>query len=659
MLVQWLFILTVVGSAAAIVAGGWSRSTVTWRSAAFAAVIVATFGFLAVRESALSGAAVAEPVLNRPIETVADDYVGSRTCRKCHPSQHASWHDSYHRTMTQLASPVTVMTRFSGQTLEHNGIRFDLSSDEDSLWVSTSDAALPRFSPQNVLKRREIVMTTGSHHMQVYWMPLIEDAKILEMLPFTFHRETQRWMPRDSAFLSNITNEQTVYGQWNSACLHCHATASTTGAPTADAHWSQFETRASEFGISCEACHGPGATHVATHQNPLRRYGQRLANKADSTIVNPARLSHKRSSQVCGQCHSVFGPKTEEGWQQARRDGYNVYRPGDDLNAGPLRIVFDCCRPAEEYEYPLLRDALSDPDYVRDRFWSDGMARVTGREYNGLVDSPCFQDGTMSCLSCHVMHQPDGDPRTRAEWANDQLGLRMDTNDACLQCHGEFGSDESLTAHTHHPSFSAGSLCYNCHMPHTTYGLLKANRSHQIDSPSVRASLETGRPNACNQCHLNRTLSWTAGTLNEWYGTPVPELDSDEASIAASILWTLKGDAGQRALMAWSFGWREAQSVSGTEWIQPYLAELLADPYDAVRFIAWRSLKTLGNAQNVDVLSNDYSAAATRDSLRADWTRSFGGSERSALLIGDGGLQTRVYERLLKERDQTSINLQE
>ena len=45
--------------------------------------------------------------------------------------------------------------------------------------------------------------------------------------------------------------------------------------------------------------------------------------------------------------------------------------------------------------------------------------------------------------------------------------------------------------------------------------------------------------------------------------------------------------------MAWSFGWSEAQEASGREWMAPHLAQLLDDPYHAVRYIAQRSLKTL------------------------------------------------------------------
>ena len=38
------------------------------------------------------------------------------------------------------------------------------------------------------------------------------------------------------------------------------------------------------------------------------------------------------------------------------------------------------------------------PDFG-DRFWKDGMIRVTGREANGVMSSPCYQGGQFSCLS--------------------------------------------------------------------------------------------------------------------------------------------------------------------------------------------------------------------------------------------------------------------
>jgi len=61
----------------------------------------------------------AEPFVTfRPIHAPGASYVSSDACRACHPSQYASWHASFHRTMTQVAMPNTVATSFDGVTVD-------------------------------------------------------------------------------------------------------------------------------------------------------------------------------------------------------------------------------------------------------------------------------------------------------------------------------------------------------------------------------------------------------------------------------------------------------------------------------------------------------------------------------------------------------------
>jgi hypothetical protein len=202
-------------------------------------------------------------------------------------------------------------------------------------------------------------------------------------------------------------------------------------------------------------------------------------------------------------------------------------------------------------------------------------------------------------------------------------------------------------------------------MPHTTYGLLKAIRSHQIDSPTVRATLQTGRPNACNLCHLDQTLAWTAEHLNRWYQQPSLELNEEQRSTAAALLWLLKGDAGQRAILAWSMGWDSAQAVSGKDWLAPFLAHLLDDPYSAVRYIAFRSLASLGHdyeALDYDFVAPEANRAAAKNKVLELWNRAQSqrrNDHRAALLISSGQLQQASVDALRKERNNLSMDLQE
>src|SRR5207237_10778452 len=106
-------------------------------------------------------------------------------------------------------------------------------------------------------------------------------------------------------------------------------------------------------------------------------------------------------------------------------------------------------------------------------------------------------------------------------------------------------------------------------------------------------SINYRRPNACNLCLLNQTLAWTAQKLEAWYHEPMPQLSSDARNIAAAVQWIVKGDAGERALIAWGMGWESAQKIAGRDWLYPYLIYTLTDSYAAVRFDAWKSLRTL------------------------------------------------------------------
>jgi nitrate/TMAO reductase-like tetraheme cytochrome c subunit len=529
--------------------------------------------------------------------------------------------------MTQLPTPDTVVGNFNNVQLHDNDATYNLSRDSKNFWVqidrpSNSNGA----SVESVT--RPVVLTTGSHHMQVFWMPTGRGRE-LKILPFMYLVDEQRWIPRSAGLLQPPGNQSEPSGRWNKNCIQCHTTH---GIPRPSP--ISYDSEVAEFGIACEACHGPGQQHV------IKMNHRPGGSTDDLAIINPSKLSKMRASQICGQCHSVIYSRIGE-HEDFLEHGFR-FRPGDDLSKTRLHY--------------------SDPDNPY-RFWSDGMARVSGIEYNGLSESACYKFGQMSCLSCHQMHQADDDFRPSSEWANDQLKLEATDNSTCVQCHQDYQDQKLLTAHTHHAPASSGSNCYNCHMPHTAYGLLKAIRSHQIAIPTVRVSRQTGRPMACNLCHLDKTLAWTDQHLEDWYGTVTTELTADERTIAASLLWALRGDAGQRALMVWHMGWKPAHEISGTDWIGPYLSQLLNDPYDAVRLITYRSLRRIPGYEKFQYDFVGPQSVRREAIVRAMniWeTRSAKArqeNDRAVLIDAAGQIQMDTVRRLLLLRDDRNIGL--
>ncbi|MCB9885751.1 MAG: hypothetical protein H6838_09675 [Planctomycetes bacterium] len=613
--------------------------------------IVLTFWVQPVAEAA--------PV-HRPLVKPADDYVGSATCRSCHPAEHASWHESFHRTMTQVARRDTVLAQFERLELDWFGKPVVLEWRGDELWVQFERGGK---QPGPVL--RPIEQLTGSHHLQVLWYST-GNQRELAPVPMCFKIAEGVWLPLTTVFvLPPEFRDPPDPGAWNQNCHMCHATGV---RPRVDI--DRCDTEASELGIACEACHGPGERHVTANRNPVRRYVQHLdegGDKAgDKTVVLPQRLGPARSAQVCGQCHSVNILRSAH-FDSWREHGL-VYRPGGDLHASNL--VID---PNHRYADELRRTLQHNPQFFASAFWSDGEVRLSGREYNGLVKSPCYTHGDadkqLDCTSCHELHGAShgvadgGDAADRDAWRDDQLKSGMRGNAACTQCHESLRDDAALAQHTHHAPGGGGSTCYDCHMPHTSFGLMKAERSHTITSPSVQTELQTGRPNACNLCHLDRTLQWTVERLQAWYGIEPSPLDDEQANVAAGARWLLTGDAGQRAVATWSFGWKEAQRAAGTDWMSPYLARLLDDPYYVVRFGAARSLRSLpGGVPELEGFDFVAEADAVRpfgERITARWREGYRGAPRPALLLEERGLAVEAFARLYARRNDRPVYLAE
>ncbi|HEX2871098.1 MAG TPA: multiheme c-type cytochrome [Polyangiaceae bacterium] len=552
------------------------------------------YATLLLTSMTLSGAAFAvattslqKPPPPRPIEGGGEGFATSNGCRGCHPSEYSSWHDSFHRRMTQSASRGTVAAtelRQGGRLrLETGGRTVELYSRRDQLWARLPDPGVTSAAPGTgyetsfrvaPIRDVQIQLLSGSHHHQVFWVAGARQGE-LRALPVVYSIDEQRLLPRRDAFLNPPdAPEQAV--RWNSNCVQCHVVA---GQPAHDAATDTFSTSAAELGIACEACHGPSAEHARAMRDPLTRYRAHAGSKTSSPLpVNPDRLQGDRSSQVCGRCHSYFFPKFETDWWE---HGFSrSYSPGDDLSKAQLLLSPEVLATPGAPQLGASSESL---------FYRDGTIRVGGREYNGLVRSPCFERGQgdkkLSCLSCHSMHRGKAD---------DQLDPEKLGNHACAQCHAE--KAKNVSQHTHHAPSSAGSLCYNCHMPHTSYALLGAIRSHRVDSPSFDARTQD-RPNACNLCHLEQSEAWAAKRAAAWYGAKPrfvldrpPEL-ADEQTPSGAV-FALAGDAAARAVTAAALGRHE--SSEGAPQLRAQLLDQLAqDDYAAVRAIAARARKTV------------------------------------------------------------------
>ncbi len=586
---------------------------------------------------------------DRPPAAVRDGYAGSTACRACHAAEHATWYRSFHRSMTQPANDRTIASTWQG---EHGKppwhVRMYRKGDE--FWIETPDiaGADPRADTAGRLHRR-VVLVTGSHHKQVYWYGTGNGTE-LDVVPWVWLVQDRKWVPRDAAFMTpHHDRPRNERGNWNDACIECHTTG---GRPRLDDKRRSAASDSAEHGIACEACHGEAAEHAEQRANPLSRYAAHLDPSAATDVVNPARLDAERGSEVCGRCHSARRIKADD-WPRYNREGPG-YRPGDDLDEH-----YEVIAAAAPHRPSGGREPTDMELPDEEKFWSDGTIRIAGRELNDLRESACYLRGKgdrkLGCMSCHGIHRPDAQAR------DDQLKPGMRGDKACTGCHADIAAEGSK--HTHHPPESVGSSCMNCHMPNVAYTLLKATRTHTIRSPSAQVTKDTGRPDACTLCHLDKPLKWTAGHLRKWYGQTVPELGPDMSSVPSGLVFGLVGNALQRGITAWHMGWAPAREAAGTRWMPAVLLQQLIDPYPAVRYLAGRSLRTIAGFKDLDhdFIADRAAIAAQVAPILGRWfaARRAEHGRDGFVIVDPAAVDDKTYRRLINSRNDRPVSLAE
>jgi hypothetical protein len=510
-----------------------------------------------------------------PLHARDADYVGASACLACHPDHHASWRRTYHATMTQLPSRSTVLGRFDGNAVTLFGSSATpIERDGRFFFQLPPSGAEPA-------REAEVALAVGSRRYQQYFERTVDrDGVSYRRLPLLWHVAERRWMHLNGVFLEPDNDDWGAHrAVWNANCIFCHNTGIVPGLRDVGGGDKRIDSHVADLGIACEACHGPARDHVARNGSLVARARAEVGRTATDDVVDPPRLGQAAGAALCGQCHAQRLPDPPEKLWTFLDTG-PTFRPGG-LLAGHVK--------------PITRETPSpepgQPNPFPDRFWSDGTPRLTAYEYLGLTQSPCWKGGQFSCASCHRMHAGDAagqlDPAVRADGGDR----------ACTQCHGAIARD--VSAHTHHAPASSGSRCLDCHMPRMVYGVLTIHRSHRVESPDVRRDVEGGRPDACTACHLDRTASWAADRMRDFWGPRYerPRARPDGApleGVAEALASLQAGDPVERASYAAALGRADGALPAAARGALLANAVVgLGDAYGAIRYLARQAALTL------------------------------------------------------------------
>jgi tetratricopeptide (TPR) repeat protein len=424
-----------------------------------------------MRESARPVIASKEPLM--PLA----EFVGSANCATCHERENALWRGSHHQLAMQPATTSTVLGDFNNATFSNYGVTSTFFRRDSKFMIRTD-------GPDGALQDYEITYAFGVYPLQQYLIPM--PGGRLQALGIAWdsrprERGGQRWFflyPGQRISPANPLHWTSIDQTWNYMCADCH---STNLRKNYELRTRTYTTTYAEIDLACEACHGPGSNHVALakKQSDWKKFhgnhGLTIAlderkgvswstDAADDTIRRSRPRESEREIEMCARCHSRRA--------QIHEDYVHGQPVGDDYRVAPLD---------------------------EDLYFPDGQIRGEVYEYGSFIQSRMFQAG-VTCSDCHEPHS---------------LRLRADASNVCLQCHS--GQKYDSPKHYFHKIGSPGARCIECHMPTRTYMVIDVRRDHSLRIPRPDLSVKLGTPNACTNCHTDKSAQWASVAVDKWW----------------------------------------------------------------------------------------------------------------------------------------------
>lgn len=403
----------------------------------------------------------------------APAHVGSEACASCHTAEHAAWQGSHHDWALKPATEAHVLGDFGDAVVEHHGVRTRFFRRDGRFMVETWDVAAPPVE-------REVRYTVGVTPLQQY---LVDGERgRLQALSLAWDTRPaeaggKRWfhlLPGEAIPPDDPLHWTRFHHDWAASCASCHQTELRKGYDPAT---DSYATRWADLTVGCEACHGPGAAHVAWAEAGAAGTDDGLAVRLSAagegrwSFAAGAPIARwegeprpRPELEVCAACHSRRRPLLD-GWT-------------------PGAPFLDTHLPA------LLDEGL---------YFPDGQIQDEVFEWGSFVQSRMHAAG-VTCTDCH---EPHG------------LRLRAEGNALCAQCHLPEAFDSQ--AHHRHEPGSEGALCVSCHMPARSYMVVDPRRDHSFRVPRPDLSDELGTPHACAACHADRGNAWAAQTVARWF----------------------------------------------------------------------------------------------------------------------------------------------
>jgi predicted CXXCH cytochrome family protein len=369
-------------------------------------------------------------------------YVGSATCRACHPAVYERW------SKTRMANVVR-------DPREHpEAIIPDLTKPD----------------PLVTFKKEDIAFVYGSKWKQRYftrvgndYYPLGAQWDVINRIwrAYFVQPNTDWWVPFYPA-----DNAKRPTGP---LCDGCHSV-----------NYNVQTKTVTEWNVGCEKCHGPGGEHV-------KRPGR-------GTIVNPARLDPMKATDTCVQCHSQGKPLTNPtagqyyDWPVGFHVGLDLknFWELEEHKLGETTFTHFGDGTAH-------KNRMQGNDFAQSLMYTRGVTCFSCHDVHGTANNAdLIKPAKQLCLTCHGPGSPNGPHAASIETHTHHRA--ESTGSDCVSCHMPLTSQTianvNVRSHTfkfvtpgHTDEFGVPNPCLACHAERNTAWAREALRGWATASP--------------------------------------------------------------------------------------------------------------------------------------------------------------------------------
>jgi hypothetical protein len=478
-----------------------------------------------------------------PVLAPASGYVGSERCGVCHSTTYAEWGNTLHNKMLKTVAEIGDVAFVNDP--DGNGVN-DFKEGLD-LAENANFSAYGASAPKLSFSGGSYFITIGAVRYAIqrviggngYWKQRYQTriGRGYYTLPVQYNEAQKTYTAYNGSDWYDGSNHPlftAAYGSddlvlqlnalnngidtkgtavsYENQCAGCHQTGFAAKVEAASYGGTSVEevvTGYMELNVGCEACHGPGAAHAASH--------------APADIVNPGRFTGvegiRRANEVCGSCHSRGTSVTLPGMSlpmqaPALLSGSTVvpFLPGNNL-LGDLSTTgwYVTLTTTASDLWGSANFAAAD---VNRKFPLYTASRRNHQQYMDIGQGPHAADKAydVPCFGCHSPHSAANRhmiaTTVKEGGVTKVTGTKEENDTLCLACHATFGDFSGITTADVQAVANGGSST-PVNAAILGHMIRRANMDVPIDLPNG-----VGRCTACHMPETARSAAYASSFLD-------------------------------------------------------------------------------------------------------------------------------------------------